>query len=133
MELTCSKDFHEACFPMTIIWERITHAYTSDSPPQAWGLQVGGYGCQSWFINPGEKYVVFWDTFRSYWELKTPFGPVLHFTGPLFLDKSRKGLHIPPSLCVSSTDILTPASSDMVCEQMAKIGRFMKITITEKV
>lgn len=118
----------EAYWPIMLIWERINHAYTSDSPPTNWGVQKEDCGFHTWVFNSNnEKYFVVWDRFYSYWRVRTPFGIKLHFIGPLFIDKSCQGLHVPPSftVIVSDTDVLKPAKCSKVKEQMLKISYFV--------
>lgn len=128
MDLTSAQSFSEANWPIMLLWERINHAYTSDSPPRNWGIQKGDCGFQMWFFTShNEKYFVVWDSFRSYWRVKTPFGYTLNFIGPLFIDKSCKGLHVPPlfTVNVSDTDVLKPTQSAIVKEQLLKITSYV--------
>lgn len=123
-------EYNEACWPIMIIWERINHAYTSDSPPVNWGLHKQNCGFQYWIFNSSnECYSVVWDTHRSYWKVKTPFGPCLYFIGPLFFDKSGKGLQVPPlgSVIASDIDILMPATPAKVKRKMLKIARYVAV------
>lgn len=125
-----TPEYNEACWPITMIWERINHAYTSDSRPINWGFQKQNCGFQYWIFNSYiESYSVVWDTNRSYWKVKTPFGPCLFFIGPLFIDKSGKGLQVPPlgSVTESDLDVLMPAFPSMVKKKMQKIARFVAV------
>ncbi|KAG9466276.1 hypothetical protein GDO78_016884 [Eleutherodactylus coqui] len=120
--------FKDSCWPLKMIWERLIHAYTSDTPPKEWGLQKDDCGFQNWTFNShNEKYTVLWDNDRSYWKVNTPFGPCLFFIGPLFIDKTRKGLKVPPLFTVidSENDFLIPAHPLKVKERMSQITHFV--------
>ncbi|KAG8559091.1 hypothetical protein GDO81_017237 [Engystomops pustulosus] len=111
-----------------MIWERINHAYSSDSTPLSHGLQKGDYGFQNWILSSSDEgYSVAWDTYHSYWKVKVPFGPLLCFLGPLFIDKSENGLWAPPlqSVTISDTDVLIPASPSKVNQKILKITNFV--------
>lgn len=128
MEPEIVSAYNEATLPLSLIWERINHAYSSDSPPTNWGLQKGTCGFQSWFFcSHNEKYTVVWDNNRSYWKVNTPFESLLFFIGPLFINHSRDGLHVPPIFNVtqSEKDILKPASAPRVAEKMVEIVRYI--------
>lgn len=125
--------FKESCWPLRMIWERIHHAYTSDSPPKTFGIQKDNCGFQNWtFTSQNEKYTVVWDTDLSYWKVNTPFMMCLYFIAPLFIDKSGKGLQIPPFTVISSeTDVLIPVLPSMVKEQMSKICHTIFLSFPE--
>ncbi|KAG9461093.1 hypothetical protein GDO78_018150 [Eleutherodactylus coqui] len=128
IKISLLPEFKEACWPAMMIWERINHAYTSDSPPWHWGYQKGNYGFLYWvFTSQTESYTVAWDSLRSYWKVKTPFGPSLFLIGPPFIGKSGSESQAAPqfSVSISETDVLMPASPLKVNERMLKIARFV--------
>ncbi|KAG8559090.1 hypothetical protein GDO81_017236 [Engystomops pustulosus] len=128
MDISSMPEFQEACWPIMMIWERINHAYASDSPPKHFGLKKKNYGFKYWVFNSHkESYSVVWDSNRSYWKVKAPFGPCLFFIGPGFIDKSGNGLRVPPmlSVLISDTDVLMPASPTKVKTRMLKITRYV--------
>lgn len=125
--------FKEARWPLMMIWERINHAYTSDSPPENFGIQRDNCGFQNWtFTSHNEKYVVVWDTDRSYWKVNTPFVTCHYFIGPLFIDKSGNGLKVPPFTVIESDSVLlVPALPSRVKEKMSKIPQLLLNHISE--
>lgn len=135
MDIDVVQTYKESCWPIMLIWERINQAYTSDSPPTDWGLQKGEFGFQSWIFSNTERYTVVWDKGRSYWKVNSPFETHLYFIGPLFIDKSRKGLHVPPLLTVINSDKATlfPANPARVSEKLVKIAKYVFKPFTTKV
>lgn len=137
METDIVQANEEACWPVMLIWERITQAYTSDSPPAGWGLQKGEFGFQSWiFSSNNERFTVVWDKDCSYWKVNSPFEKnTLFFVGPLFIDKSRTGLLVPPLFTVlnSDKDLLIPANPVKVSDKHAQIAQYLFKPFTTKV
>ncbi|KAG9467609.1 hypothetical protein GDO78_014622 [Eleutherodactylus coqui] len=128
INMTTMPEFKEACWPARMIWERINHAYTSDSPPRHWRYQKGDYGIQNWtFSSQTESYTVAWDPFLSYWKVKTPFGPSLFLIGPLFISKPGNRFQVSPqfSVSISETDVLMPALPLKVKNKMQTITCFV--------